>query len=156
MLLIAWKKVKSKKETSVIIGTPGTTITSSKSPIHIGDNANMSPIPTETINSIDDLKSYVYRALCQDHQLLGGNHPTSEYFLRRGSDICGMFFYLQGPRAVRLTAVWDSEGNRVFFYDCNGRRYREMELGDGEIAIGIGNAETKTHFHLTHAEPISL
>ena len=95
----------------------------------------MSPIPTEAINSIDDLKSYVYWVLCRDNQLLGGDHPTSENYLRRGSDICGMFFYLQGPRAVRLTAVWDREGNRVFFYDFNGRRYREVELGDGEIVL---------------------
>ena len=96
----------------------------------------MSPIPKETINSIDDLKSYVYWTLCRDNQLLGGDHPTSENYLRRGSDVCGMFFYLQGPRYVRFTAVWDRDGNRIFFYDANGRRYREMELGDGEIVVG--------------------
>jgi len=90
----------------------------------------MPPIPQETIDSIDGLKSFVYKVLCQDNQLLDGNHPTSENLLWRGSDICGMFFYLVGPRAVRLSAVWDREGNRVFFYSSSGVRYREVELGE--------------------------
>jgi hypothetical protein len=95
----------------------------------------MPPITKEAISSIDDLKSYVYWTLCNDNQLLFGDHPTSEDILRRGSDICGMFFYLQGPRAVRLSAVWDRHGNRVLFYNSNGRRYREVELGNGEIVV---------------------
>jgi hypothetical protein len=97
----------------------------------------MSPIPKETVNSLDELKSFVYKILCKDNQLLEGDHPTSENFLRRGNSntICGMFFYLQGPRAVRLTAVWDREGNRVLFYGATGRRYREIELSGGEIVV---------------------
>jgi hypothetical protein len=97
----------------------------------------MSPVSKETINSLDELKSFVYRVLCRDNQLLENDHPTSENFLRRGAEskICGMFFYLQGPRAVRLSAVWDREGNRVFFYAANGRRYKEVELGEGKIVI---------------------
>jgi hypothetical protein len=97
----------------------------------------MSLIPKESINSLDELKSFVYRVLCEDNQLLFGDHPTSESFLRRGNSntICGMFFYLQGPRAVRLSAVWDREGNSVLFYSSSGRRYREIALGNTEIAV---------------------
>jgi hypothetical protein len=75
--------------------------------------------------SFDDLKSFVYRKICEDHQLLYEACSTTESFLRRGSsDVCGILFHLYGPRKTLLTAVWEGDQNRVFFYRFNGVRYR--------------------------------
>jgi hypothetical protein len=75
--------------------------------------------------SFDDLKSFVYRKLCEDHRLLHEACSTSESVLRRGnSEMCGIMFHLQGPRKTLFTAVWDGEENQVFFYRDNGSRYR--------------------------------
>ena len=97
----------------------------------------MLPESKESISSLEDLKSFVYRTLCRDNHLLEGGHPTREIFLRRGSssNICGILFHLHGPRAVLFSAVWECEGNRVLFYSSTGHRYRETELGDVEIVI---------------------
>lgn len=61
--------------------------------------------------------------------------PTTESFLKRGkSDSCGVMFCLHGPRAVKYSAIWEREKNRVLFYGPNGKRYLQVELHDVNIA----------------------
>ena len=38
-----------------------------------------------------------------------------EKVLNRAGKPCGMYFCLQGPRAVRFTAIWETERNQVLF-----------------------------------------
>ena len=46
--------------------------------------------------------------------------------MNRRSEVCGIMFYLRGPRKMLFIAVWEIDQGRVFFYDCNGKRYREL------------------------------
>jgi len=79
-----------------------------------------------TLYSLDDLKSFVYRKICEHHNLLYEASSTSETFLRRRSEVCGIMFHLRGPRRTLFTAIWEVEQNRVLFYGTNGTRYREI------------------------------
>lgn len=89
---------------------------------------------TEAIESLADLKYFVYQTLCRDHELLMNAFPTTETLLRRGKNhSCGMMFCLHGPRAVKFSAIWERERNRVLFYGPNGKRYLEIELKNIEI-----------------------
>lgn len=55
--------------------------------------------------------------------------PTTETLLRRGKgDSCGLMFCLYGPRAVKMTAIWEKDMNRVLFYGPNGKRYCQIVL----------------------------
>ena len=79
-----------------------------------------------TLHSLDDLKSFVYHKICKDQNLLYESCTVSEAFLHRSSEVCGMMFYLWGPRKMLFTAVWETEQGRIFFYNSNGSRCREM------------------------------
>jgi hypothetical protein len=88
------------------------------------------------VSSFDDLKSYVYQTLCQDHELLVNAFPTSETVLKRGAArSCGIMFCLHGPRAVKFSAIWEKEKNRVLFYGPTGKRYLQVELKNADIEL---------------------
>lgn len=83
----------------------------------------------QAIKTFTDLRFFVYRAICEHHELLTDAFPTSETLLKRGErDACGVMFCLHGPRAVKMTAIWEKEKNRILFYGPNGKRYHEIEL----------------------------
>ncbi|MGL6196194.1 MAG: hypothetical protein ACRC2T_15365, partial [Thermoguttaceae bacterium] len=74
------------------------------------------------ISSFSELRFFVYNTLCQDHELLMNSFPTSETVLKRGKgDSCGVMFCLHGPRAVKFSAIWEKEQNRVLFYGPTGK-----------------------------------
>jgi len=82
-----------------------------------------------TIQTFSDLRFFVYKTLCEHHELLANSFPTSETIIKRGQkDACGVMFCLHGPRAVKMTAIWEKEKNRVLFYGPTGKRYHEIEL----------------------------
>lgn len=84
-----------------------------------------------TINTYTDLKYFVYNTLCKDHELLMDEFPTTEIILKRGrGQSCGVMFCLHGPRAVKFSAIWEREKNRVLFYGPTGKRYLQVELED--------------------------
>jgi hypothetical protein len=39
-----------------------------------------------------------------------------------------MFFCLHGPRAVKFSAIWETDRNQVLFYDSNGERFQKTQL----------------------------
>jgi len=85
----------------------------------------------EPIQSLGDLKSFIYGVICKDHDLLAEGASTTERVVRRGSEPCGIVFCLYGPRAVQYSAIWEWEGGRALFYRPNGTRYREISLDVG-------------------------
>jgi len=99
-------------------------------------NDKMVTATTTEVGSIADLKYFVYRTLCHDHDLLLNAFPTSEMVLKKSDDkCCGIMFCLHGPRAVKFSAIWEKENNRVLFYGPTGKRYSQVDLRDNEIAI---------------------
>ena len=83
----------------------------------------------KTITTFSDLRHFVYQTLCNHHELLLNSFPTSESLLkRREQNACGVMFCLHGPRAVKMTAIWEKERNRVLFYGPGGKRYCQVEM----------------------------
>lgn len=82
----------------------------------------------DDIRTLDDLRLYIHQTLCQKENLLADQFSMSEMVLvRRGRD-CGLQFSLQGPRSVRLGAIWASDHNMIYFYDAQGERYAKVRL----------------------------
>lgn len=91
---------------------------------------------TSAIESLADLKYFVYQTLCQDHELLMNAFPTTETVLKRGKTIsCGIMFCLHGPRAVKFSAIWEREKNRILFYGPSGKRYLQVDLAGVQIPL---------------------
>lgn len=90
----------------------------------------------DSIESLADLKFFVYQTLCRDHELLMNAFPTSETVLKRKNlDSCGVLFCLHGPRSVKFSAIWERGRNRVLFYGPDGKRYLQVDLGESEIRL---------------------
>ena len=71
-------------------------------------------------DSVDDLREYINVTLCDHHQLQYGAFSMTEQVLIRAGKPCGIFFCLNGPRAVRFTAIWETDRNQILFYGPRG------------------------------------
>ena len=79
----------------------------------------------DEIRTLDDLRAYVHHTLCEKENLLPDQFVMTETTLTRRQRPCGLQFCLQGPRSVRLGAIWEADRNTIYFYDAQGARYRK-------------------------------
>ncbi len=82
----------------------------------------------DDVCTLTDLRAFVHQTLCAKEGLLADQFPLTEMQLARRGRFCGLQFSLQGPRDVRLGAVWATDHNVVYFYDARGERYLKMQL----------------------------
>ena len=80
------------------------------------------------LNNLDELKDYVYETLCEHDGLVRGAFQMSEQVLIRGGRACGMHFTVHGPRAVTLSAIWETRTSSILFYDSSGLRFQKTQL----------------------------
>lgn len=80
------------------------------------------------VSNLEDLRDYVNETFCDQYQLKIGAFQMTERLLRRGGRPCGIYFCLHGPRAVKFTAIWETERNQVLFYSSTGERFRKTQL----------------------------
>ena len=80
------------------------------------------------IQTIDELRRYVCEILCNHYQLQIGAFQMTERVLIRAGKPCGIFFCLHGPRAVKFTAIWETDRNQVLFYGSGGQRFQKIQL----------------------------
>ncbi|HXT60800.1 MAG TPA: hypothetical protein VN699_19335 [Pirellulales bacterium] len=85
-------------------------------------------ISERQIQSLDDLRNYVNETLCEFDQLETGAFRMTERILLRGGKPCGLYFCLHGPRAVKFSAIWETERNMVLFYSSSGERFQKTQL----------------------------
>lgn len=82
----------------------------------------------EQITTVDELKVFIHHSLCDRENLLADQFQTQVFELSRQGTSCGLQFLLQGPRSVKLSAIWASQQNMVYFYDAKGERYGKVRL----------------------------
>lgn len=83
---------------------------------------------TLEIRSLDDLRQFVSRTMCEKEQLLTDSFRLTERILTQNGAPCGMYFCLHGPRALKISAVWETRRNTLLFYGPNGERFRKVQL----------------------------
>jgi hypothetical protein len=82
----------------------------------------------QQIDSQEELRDYVYETFCDHYQLQIGEYRMTERILVRGGTPCGMYFCLNGPRMMRLTAIWETDRNQILFYAADGERFQKTQL----------------------------
>jgi hypothetical protein len=80
------------------------------------------------ISNVNDLREYINVTLCEHYQLQNGAFQMTEQMLIRAGKPCGMYFCLNGPRAVRFTAIWETDRNQILFYGPRGERFQKTQL----------------------------
>jgi hypothetical protein len=80
--------------------------------------------------TLNDLKQHVLQKLCAPDRLDPTQTPLLQALITRRGIPCGLFFQAQGPRLLKVYAVWASEEGRILFYNCNGERTAETRLSE--------------------------
>jgi hypothetical protein len=75
-----------------------------------------------------ELREYIHATICDYFELQLGAFPMTEKTLFRGGNPCGIYFCVHGPRAVRFTAIWETDRNQVLFYGPDGERVFKTQL----------------------------
>ena len=57
------------------------------------------------LSSLEDLRNFVHLTLCEKENLLEDQSRLQELVLVRDGRECGLQFFVQGPRLVRLGAI---------------------------------------------------
>jgi hypothetical protein len=80
------------------------------------------------IDNLNDLREYINATLSDYYQLQSGAFQMTEQVLVRAGKPCGIYFCLNGPRAVRFSAIWETDRNQVLFYGPQGERFLKTQL----------------------------
>ena len=83
---------------------------------------------TSTLESLEALREYIHTTLCEKESLVREQFLMSETPLVLYGAPCGLQFTIRGPRSIRLSAVWASDPNMVYFYDARGERFLKVQL----------------------------
>ncbi len=86
---------------------------------------------------LDKLREFVMEELCSQSGLLPDAFPMTQRVLYKQGISCGIFYCLHGPRSVRLTAVLDTQMDRVLFYDSKGQRTSSHNLNESNTEVLI-------------------
>lgn len=80
------------------------------------------------IQDLAALRQYVHERICDQNELeINFFHITERMLTRRGKP-CGIFFCLHGPRSVKFTAIWETDGNTLLFYGSTGERQQKIQV----------------------------
>lgn len=80
------------------------------------------------ISTLDALRAFVHKTLCDRENILADQFALAETRLTRQGQPCGLQFSLQGPRSVRLAAIWAADRNLLYCYDARGERFLKLQL----------------------------
>ena len=80
--------------------------------------------------TMEKLKQHVLHKLCEHDKLDPAQTPLLQAVITRRGAPCGLFFQAQGPRLLKVYAVWASDENRILFYTCSGERIAETRLSE--------------------------
>jgi hypothetical protein len=88
---------------------------------------------TASVQNLDELRRFVAETLASLETLKADQFELSHRTLYRSGKPCAIQYCLHGPRAVRLTAIWDCEQNTVLFYGSGGQRVHRAKI-NGSLA----------------------
>ena len=88
----------------------------------------VAPEPVIGLPTLDALRGYVHKLLCDLDQLDPAAAPLKSAPLLRGKAACGVHFHVAGPRLLRTAAVWAADEGRLLVYDSTGKRVGQVRL----------------------------
>lgn len=80
------------------------------------------------IQDFEDIRKYVTETLSNIELLRPDSSQLTLRLLKRSGKPCGVHFCLHGPRAVKLSAIWETDANTILFYGSRGERLQRTRL----------------------------
>lgn len=97
-------------------------------PLAPSDNSRCMDATPLSLPTLDKLREHVLHVLCAHDRLDPQQTPLHEAVITRSGKPCGLFFKVEGPRQLKIHAVWTSAERRILFYDAGGVRFKESCL----------------------------
>lgn len=82
----------------------------------------------QRIQNFEDIRRYVTETLSNIELLRPDSSQLTLRLLKRSGRPCGIHFCLHGPRAVKLSAIWETDANTILFYGSRGERVQRTCL----------------------------
>lgn len=82
------------------------------------------------------VRNHVNQVLCELEDLEPDHFPLSERTLECAGVACAVMFVLHGPRQLQVSAVWELEGNLIWFYNSVGQRCQKTQLA-GDVTCEL-------------------
>lgn len=82
----------------------------------------------QRIHDFEEIRRYVTETLSSFELLQPNSSKLTWRLLTRNDQACGVYFCLHGPRAVCLTAIWETDANSILFYGSCGKRIQRTHL----------------------------
>ncbi|MCS7239123.1 MAG: hypothetical protein NZ899_12770 [Thermoguttaceae bacterium] len=83
---------------------------------------------TQVVGSTEDLRAYIIDTFCSRYDLDPRFFELTEFPLYRRGQPVGKYFVFEGPRRLRMMAVWDYKRELLLFYGLNGQRIQTTRL----------------------------
>ncbi len=80
------------------------------------------------LSTLEDIRNYIAETLGQLETLEARQYSLSQHILHRSGAPCGIHFCLHGPRALQLTAIWETDRNTILFYSSRGERVQRTRV----------------------------
>ena len=84
-----------------------------------------------SLRTLEELRRHIHQILCTHDRLDPTQTPLRETLITRCGRPCGLFFQAEGPRLLKIYALWASQEKRILFYDSKGIRFGETRLRPG-------------------------
>lgn len=79
---------------------------------------------------MNELEHFMIDGLCDHEKLDRLQVRIQRSVIRRGATIVGLVIRIEGPRLMRLQALWVEPENRVLFYNSAGQRFATVKLAE--------------------------
>jgi hypothetical protein len=89
--------------------------------------------PVIALSTSEMLHGFVLETLCGHDRLDPAQTPLYGATISRGGRDSGMFFYVEGPRMLKTSAIWSADEHRILFYDSTGLRFHEVKLSESPM-----------------------
>ncbi len=102
----------------------------------------MKPDPHQA-NALEQVRRLVNRTLCDRENLEPGCFGLGQQPLTQQGRLCGYYFWLEGPRNVRLSAVWEIEAGAVLCYGADGARFAKLPVDPNDCGLPNSGARSR-------------
>ena len=88
-----------------------------------------------SFQSAEEVRRFVADTLGRLESLLPDQFKLEQNLLFRAGKPCGIYFSLHGSRALKLSAIWETEQNSILFYGSCGKRVHRTKLSQSPSLV---------------------
>src|SRR5262249_12086930 len=93
--------------------------------------------------TLEKLRQHIHQTLCAHLTLDPEQTPLYQALIMRSGRPCGLFFQINGPRMVKVYALWAGEEDRILFYGSGGERFAEARLTEAPDPLTLGTGPAR-------------